>query len=112
MANEGFKGSTILIDKLTVSAGPGRSPVLGCSVQFAAEDGTIHAVAQHSFLLDPDVSPDDLVPVVADLMQRVTKRLEDIHFQQPRDRQNPVLQGIAETLRAMPRSPDEPGTQG
>lgn len=112
MANEGFKGDRVLIEKLAINPGPAGAPVLVCSVQFAAEDGTVHAVATHSFLLDPEVATDGLVAAVAELMRLLTKRVEAAHFLRPNDAETPIFKGIAETLRGMPKSPDEPGTQG
>jgi hypothetical protein len=112
MANAEFKGDVVRIEKLTIAGGPAGAPTLVCSIQFTSQDGTVHAVAQHSFLLDPEVSTDGLVPAVAELMRVLTTRIEAVHFARPNDVENPIFQGIAEAVRAMPKAPDEPGTQG
>jgi hypothetical protein len=112
MANEGFKGTRIQIDTLTIGAGPTGVPVLKVGVQFASEEGDIHAVASHNFLLDSETSTDGIAPAVAELIRLVTKLVEAKHFIRPNDTESPVLQGIAESLRGKPSLPDEPGTQG
>jgi hypothetical protein len=85
---------------------------VGCEVQFANEDGTVHAVAQHTFALDPERNEDGLVQAATELLKAVTKKVERVHFARPNDSEDTVLQGIAEALRATPKAPDEPGTQG
>jgi hypothetical protein len=112
MANEGFKGEQILIDRMAIDSGPGGVPVLSCSVQFAGADGTVHAVATHKFLLDAEVSTDGIAAAANELMRLVVKRVEAMHFVRPNDTESQVLKGIAETLRSTSQPPDEPGTQG
>ena len=112
MSNEGFKGDQVRVEKFSVATGPGGAPVLVVSIQFASEDGTVHAVAQHSFLLDPEVSTDPLAPAVAEVMRLITRRVEEVHFTRPNNASSPVFQGIAESLRGMHNPPDEPGRQG
>lgn len=112
MANEGFKGDRINIGKLTIQANPAGIPVLQCAVQFTGEDGTVHAVANHSFLLDGEVTTDGLAVITAELLKVVTKLVEMAHFLRPNDQPGPVFQGIAEIIHAMPTATDEPGSQG
>lgn len=112
MANDGFKGTRVMIDRLSVEPGPGGTPVLSCSVQFGDDDGVIHAVANHSILLDPEMSTDGIAPLVNELLQRVTKKIEALHFTRPHSADNPVLKGIAETLQAPRTDSDDLGTQG
>ncbi len=113
MPNSGFRGDRVLIEKLSVAPGPSGAPVLTCHVQFAAEDGTVHAVAQHSFLLDAEADERGFTPLVSDLVDAVTKHVESIHFSEPQAAERSVLRGIAETLRGeMSTSKDEPGPQG
>lgn len=112
MINTGFRGTVVLVERLTIAASQGGPPTIQASVQFAAEDGTVHAVAHHSFLVDPEAPGDELVPALRELIQAVTRRIETIHFSEPRESEQRVLLGIAETLRAASSATDEPGTQG
>lgn len=112
MLNDGFKGDRVQIDKLTIGPGPNGAPVALVSVQFAAEDGTIHAVAQHSFLLDPEVATDAVALAATELLRLLTRKVERIHFHRPSEVESSSMRGIMESFRAMPDTPDEPGSQG
>lgn len=112
MANEGFRGDRILIQSLGISPGDGGLPLLTCSIAFSNEDGTIHAVAQHRLLLDAEGDSTGLVAAVTELMQRLTRRVEALHFTRPNETEASVLKGIAEVLGVAPTTPDEPGSQG
>lgn len=114
MANEGFRGSRVLVDKLSIAPGPGGIPVMTCHVQFASDEGSVHAVARHEFVLDQEVDAGDEVSVAArELLKRCIKRIEGLHFARPDGQQQGVLRGIAETLAGeAAKTSDEPGTQG
>lgn len=111
MANEGFKGDCVLVEKLSVGAGPNGAPVLLANVQFASEDGTVHAVAQHSFLLDAEADEHGIASAVSDLLRLITKRVEALHFERPRDSIYSPVAGIAEVMRHA-LDDDGLGTQG
>ena len=114
MANESFRGTRVLIDKLSIAPGPGGVPVMTCAIQFTSDEGVVHAVAQHQFVLEQAVGPqDELTAAARELMQRLIKRVEGLHFVRPDGHEQDVLRGIAETLAGTsPRTSDEPGTQG
>lgn len=110
MPNAGFRGNTVQIQKLSIEAGSGGVPMVRCSVQFAAEDGTVHAVAEHNFILDLDTESPNLAELVRSLFKEMTKKVETIHFEKPSDHMG-ASRGISELLRDSPAAPDEPGTQ-
>lgn len=111
MANQGFRGDVVLITRVAVNAGTG-VPVLECSVQFASDNGTIHAVATHQFPLDPELDPDGLAAATNELLARVRRRVEAQHFREPHETERSLLQGIVETLQKPSGPRDEPGEQG
>lgn len=113
MPNEGWKGDNVQIDHCAIGEEGGKT-VLTVHVQFAAEDGTVHAIARHNFLVDPEVQTDAITTFVVELLKALREKVEAIHFAQPRgrDTENPVLKGIVESLREATAGSDEPGTQG
>jgi hypothetical protein len=113
VSNRNFRGTVVQIDSLTLTAGPAGAPVLKASVQFASDDGAVHAVASHSFLIDRETNTDGLAPAVAELIRLVTKKVESLHYEQPNESEDEVVVGIVEALKAKTaESPDEPGPQG
>ena len=110
--NEGFLGEVVSLNKVVIEAGPSGIPIVTAEVQFAAPEGTVHAVATHQFILDPE-QPDPAAAAARELMRHLTARIEALHFKAPRalDGGAQVLRGIAETLREPAADADEPGTQ-
>lgn len=111
--NEGFLGAVVSIDRVTIEAGPAGIPVLTANVQFAGEEGTVHAVCAHQFILDPEQPADPCAAAARELMRHLVARVEAMHFRVPASQTGAqqVLRGIAETLREAPNDGDEPGTQ-
>lgn len=112
MANQGFKGTKIHIDTLTLSNGPTGMPTLKVGIQFVSEDGIVHAVAQHAYVVDPEVSTDALPVALSEVLRLVTRRIERDHFDTPHDAKTEAFVGIAESIRSKTGASDEPGTQG
>ncbi len=117
MPNAGFRGAIVRIPDLTIRAGVEGMPVLQCTVQFAAEDGAVHAMAKHTFPLDADLPDDGLVAAAQQLLVALVRRVEGLHYTSPRDGgdEDTVLRGIAEVLASQEErghTSDEPGKQG
>ncbi len=103
--NQGWKGSVVGIDRCSIGQEGGKT-VISVGVQFLSEDGTVHAVCNHSLLLDPEVQTDEVATSAVAFLQALKRRVEELHFAQPQSSVNTVLTGIAESLA---REGDDPG---
>lgn len=110
MSNQGFKGVVVQIQEVTIKAGPAGLPILDAAIQFASEEGVVHAITRHALQLDPTEDPLGLSAAARELFLGLTRYIEAMHFDSPLSASRPAtIKGILESLR--PDS-DEPGTQG
>lgn len=114
MANSGFKGAVVLLERVELL---GTSEVAGIAVnvQFADSEGRVHGVTAHKISLNKESDP-DLYEAAEVLHNLLKERITALHFTDPdggaRVTKEEVAHGIRESLRGGADTPDGVGRPG
>lgn len=92
---KGFKGSNVQLESVELESSEG-VPRLSVGVRFVDDEGTVHAFVKHVFPLEEG---SELTQTVKTLNEQLTRRVEEMHFDEVTAQTAQVTHGILEALR-------------